>query len=340
MSAAGPLRPHERWFVASDDLPTRWGDLLTGPTLLAVGPSLALVAGVVLLWHTAARRRPLVPGPLGLGATPERLAVLMGWVPLLLAVHTAIPLLVGGVNGQLFAPNLSMAEPAGAFVGLAEIGVALLLFYGVFTRYAALALAGLWLAGVALFGPVLMLEQTIYLGLAAFFFIAGRGPIAVDRVFGAWAGARERLLPVAVPALRVATGVSITWLALTEKLLNMPLALRFLERYPHANFFPEIGLPVGDAAFVRLAGAVELTAGLLLLFGAFPRIVILVLWLPFNLTLVVFGWRELVGHLPIYSVIALLLLWGSGDEEDVEALRSGLVPMAEKPLGATAQRAM
>lgn len=32
-------------------------------------------------------------------------------------------------------------------------------------------------------------------------------------------------------------------------------------------------------------------------------------WLPFNLTLTVFRWEELVGHLPFYGVMALLLAW-------------------------------
>ena len=35
---------------------------------------------------------------------------------------------------------------------------------------------------------------------------------------------------------------------------------------------------------------------------------------PSNLTLTVFDWSELVGHLPIYGVLAVLLLWGSGKD--------------------------
>jgi uncharacterized membrane protein YphA (DoxX/SURF4 family) len=327
---------HERWFVPGE-FPVQWGELARAETLVPVGLAAAGAGLVAWLWRLR-RRRPLLPGPLALGATPERLAVLMGWVPLLLAVHAAVPLLVGGVQRQLFTPNLTMDEPSGAFVGLAEIGIALLLFYGAFTRYAAVGLAAVWSVGVFLFGPVLLLEQVIFLGLAAFFFIVGRGPVAVDRVFGAWAGAREDLLPYAVPVLRVAAGLGFAWLGLTEKLLNLPLALAFLERYPQANFLPALGAPVSDVAFIRAAGAVELCAGLLLTLGAFPRLVILVLWLPFNLTLAVFGWRELVGHLPVYATMALLLLWGPGGREYEEALRAGLVPMAEKPVGPGARR--
>lgn len=332
---AGARAAHERWFVPYHDLPTRWGDLSEPATAASVGVAALATLAVLALWR-ARGERPVLPGPFALGTSVGRMAVLMGWIPLVLALHTAVPLFVSGVRGELFVPNLRMELPASVFVGLAEVGLALLLFYGLLARYAGLGLAGLWLVGLLLFGPVLMMEQAQFLGVAAFFFIAGRGPIAVDRVLGDLPGAKERWLPYAIPALRVTTGLSIAWLALTEKLLNLPLALRFLERYPYVNFLPDLGIPASDAAFVRAAGAVELAAGLLLASGAFPRLVILGLWLPFNLTLTAFGWQELVGHLPIYAVMGIVLLWGPGGEGDLEALRAGLVPTREKPVGAAA----
>lgn len=269
---------------------------------------------------------------MALGATQEQLAVVYGWIPLLLAVHTAVPLLVSGIQRNLLVPNLDMGLGVGALLGLLEIAVGLLLFYGVFARYAAFGLGAVWCAGVVLFGPVRLLEQALYLGIAAFFWIVGRGPISVDRIFGPWAHARERWLPHAVSILRVATGFSIAWLALTEKLLNLPLALSFVSEYPWVNFLPAFGIGVSDATFLRMAGTVELTGGLLLMLGIFPRLVILLLWLPFNVTLAAFGWRELVGHLPIYAVMGLLLLWGPGGKADHEAFRAGLVPESGKPI--------
>ena len=36
--------------------------------------------------------------------------------------------------------------------------------------------------------------------------------------------------------------------------------------------------------------------------------------LPFNLTVPFFGWPELVGHLPTYGVVVVLLIWGAGQD--------------------------
>lgn len=321
---------HERWFVPDDGKPTRWTDAAEPETLAAFGVAAGIVGIAWLTWRVWGSRPDLLPGPLALGASPLQLAVVYGWLPLLLAVHTAVPLLVSGIQRNLLVPNLDMGIGNGALLGLLQIAVALLLFYGVFARYAAIGLAGVWLAGAVLFGPVLLLEHTIFLGIAAFFWVVGRGPVAIDRMFGHWAHARERWLPHAIAMLRVSTGISIAWLALTEKLLNLPLALSFVEVYPWVNFLS--GLGFSEVAFIRIAGTVELTAGLLLVLGAFPRLVIVLLWLPFNLTLAAFGWRELVGHLPIYAVMGILLLWGPGGEEDHEAFRAGLLPEPGKPV--------
>lgn len=323
---------HERWFVSIPGPPIRWELISEQGTLAAIGSALGVSFAVVLAWRWIGRR-PVLSGPLALGATGGgQLAVIYGWVPLLLAVHTAVPLVVAGVRNQLFVPNLQMDVAPGAFVGLAQVGVALLLFYGVFSRYAALALAAIWLVGVGIFGPVLLLEHFFFVGIAAFIWITGRGPIAIDRMFGEWAHPRQEYLLHAVPILRISIGFSIAWLALTEKLLNLPLALAFIEEFAFVNVFPNLGIAVSNATFVRMAGTVELTAGLLLMAGAFPRMVILILWLPFNLTLTAFGWVELVGHLPIYAIMALLLLWGSGGTDDEEAFRAGLTPVRRKPV--------
>jgi hypothetical protein len=323
---------HERWFVDSTPFPVRWADAAEPGAIAAVAGAAAAFAVAAFLWrHTG--RRPLVPGPFRLGADADSLAVLYGAIPVILALHLSVTLFVSGVTLHLFAPNLALGDAdavpisslAGAIAALAQIGIGLALFYGALTRVAAAALAALWLAGAVGFGPVLLLEHAIVPGIALTLYITGRGPFSVDATLNPrLALPRLRRLPYAMTPLRIGTGVSLVTLAFTEKLWNLPLGLAFLERYP-INFLLEWGIPLSDEAFLLAAGAVELLAGLLLVFNVYVRLGILVLWLPFNLTLAAFGWVELVGHLPIYGAMAVLAVWGWGSTDDLRALQRGLM---------------
>jgi hypothetical protein len=157
--------------------------------------------------------------------------------------------------------------------------------------------------------------------------VTGRGPLAFDMAFDKLNKPIGPLIPYAVPVLRIALGVGLTVVAFTEKIWNIPMGLAFLVDHQF-NFFPYIGLPqIDDTKFLLIAGTVELLVGLMLIAGSYVRLVILVTLLPFNLTLPFLGWRELVGHLPTYGILALLLLWGDERPGErgalVRALRGG-----------------
>jgi hypothetical protein len=315
---------HERWFTEDWKYPVQWDAVLTPATWVPLGVALGITAAAVLLWR-AGGRRPLVPGPIELGMKWDNYQDLLSWMPLVIGLHMAVPLLVSGTSLRLFVPNLDLPENfLGALLGLAEISIALSFFYGALTRFGALALAGTWLAGSILFGPVPLLEHVLLLGIAFFLFVTGRGPVAFDMALKRLHRPIERLMPYAVPVLRISTGLSIAILAFTEKLWNMPMGLAFLVEHPF-NFFPALGLSgIGDSGFLLIAGTVELTFGLLLMSGVFVRLLILALWLPFNLTLPLLGWTELVGHLPIYGIMGLLLVWGEERPESEQALVAGV----------------
>jgi hypothetical protein len=66
----------------------------------------------------------------------------------------------------------------------------------------------------------------------------------------------------------------------------------------------------GDA-FIRMAGAIELLFGLLLISGRLPQVAVIVAGIPFNATLFFLGRTELIGHLPVYGVMLALLVYGS-----------------------------
>jgi uncharacterized membrane protein YphA (DoxX/SURF4 family) len=111
-----------------------------------------------------------------------------------------------------------------------------------------------------------------------------------------------------MPCLRIGTAVGLTVVAFTEKLANPQLASAFLDHYP-LNFTNWMGIPMSNQLFVFCAGTTELIIGLFLVFGLFPRVIIITAWLFINMTLTIFNWVELVGHLPLYGVMAMLLVW-------------------------------
>ncbi|MEO5579879.1 MAG: DoxX protein, partial [Gemmatimonadaceae bacterium] len=308
--------------------PVQFELALTPRTWIPLGISLGITAFAVVVWRVRGRR-PLVPGPVELGMKWENYQDLLSWMPMVIGVHTAVTLLVSGIGLRLFVPNLDLPENfLGALLGLAEISIALSLIYGALTRFGAIALAGVWLAGAILFGPMRLLEHSLFLGIAFFLFAAGRGPLAFDMSIERLHRPIERLMPYAVTVLRVLTGLSIVVVAFTEKLWNPAMGLAFLAEHPF-NFFPALGLSsIGDPEFLFIAGVVELTFGLLLMSGVFVRLIILILWLPFNLTLPLLGWTELVGHLPIYGIMGLLLIWGEARPEADQAMVKGVAERA------------
>lgn len=298
---------HEKWFVAGEPPALAARGFFTAYSLSA-----AAVAGLVTLvaWFFWRRRqgRDLVPGPENLGAAEEGMTMFYSWVPVILGLHFAVPLLVLGVQGKLLSPNNLPEAPWNFFLGTWQIGVALSFFYGGLTRFFAASLALLWvIAGFAL-GWETAFENLHYLGAAFFFFCAGRGPYAIDRALFPAFEPSPALAMRAMTGLRLSIGLGFAFVAFTEKLANPDLALKFLGQYP-LNFTHAIGLPMSDHAFIWCAGTTELLIGLFLAFGIFPRVIILAAWGIINLTLTIFSWVELVGHLPIYGILAVLLVW-------------------------------
>jgi len=301
---------HERWFTDEVRFPVQWGTWSSSNSLvpIAVAVGITLVATAI---YRARGRRSVVPGPISLGMPWDNYVTLLTWVPLVIGVHMGVTLLVSGVSRQLFIPNLVLpVNLLGGVLGMVEIAIALSFIYGALARPAAAVLALLWLFGMLVFGPLRLIEHTEILGVAFFLFATGRGPLAFDMALDRLNKPVGRMIPYAVPVLRVALGIGLTVVAFTEKIWNIPMGLAFLSDH-HFNFFPYIGMPgIDDTKFLLIAGTVELLVGLMLIAGTYVRLIIIVTLVPFNLTLPFLGWRELVGHLPIYGILALLLLWG------------------------------
>jgi hypothetical protein len=315
---------HERWFTNEAKFPVQFDRWASPDSLVPIAVAVGIVAVATILWRLRGRRS-LVPGPLALGMPWENYVRLLSWMPLVIGVHMGVTLLVSGVSRQLFVPNLELpVNLLGGVLGMVEIAIALSFIYGALARPAAAALGVTWIIGMFVFGPLRLIEHTEVLGIAFFLFAMGRGPLAFDMALAKLNKPVARLVPYAMRVLRISLGIGITIVAFTEKLWNIPMGLAFLADH-HFNFFPYIGLPgIDDTKFLLIAGTVELLLGLILITGAYVRLIIIVTLVPFNLTLPFLGWRELVGHLPTYGILALLLLWGDDRAAENGALVTAL----------------
>ena len=313
LACPGTARAHEKWFYDATLHPTRWEQAFQFPGIVGVGVAVVLTVIAGLAWR-ARRGRDLIPGPPALGATEAGRARFYGLVPFILGIHVGLPLIVLGIRGELFSPNNVLEGAPRYWLGLTEIGIGVGLLYGALTRLASGVLAGTWIVGIGIIGLEPMLENLHYLGFAAFFFLTGRGPYAIDRLLFPALEPPPAFARRAITTLRVAMGLSLSVVAFTEKLANPQLALAFLQHYP-LNFTPWLGLPMSDERFALCAGATELVIGLWTVFGLFPRVIIATAWIFINMTLTVFNWVELLGHLPLYGVMAVLLVWTPTEED-------------------------
>jgi hypothetical protein len=295
---------HERWFVEGQQPPTDWSALWSVPVLLAI----ISAAGVVLLLATLQRRLgdPLWPRPVFL----QRLEPA---APAILAVQTAITMIYAATQLTLFVPNIELPRTVVGF-GLAGLAIVAGFSFitGVLTRAGALLTIGLVFSALAFVPVEQVAEQVIFIGIALYLVAVGRGVVRFDGGEEDRTGVTDRLLPHALTILRVSAGATVVVLAFTEKLLNVELGKMFLQEYPDFNVASDLGSGwFTDAHFVYTIGIIEATAGAALLCGFLPRVVILGLWIPFNLGIAFLPPIELIGHLPILATMYVLLVRGT-----------------------------
>ena len=294
---------HEKWFTDPSAHPVDWSLVLSQRTLLALG-----VAAIVVAFFTWLQRAIGDPAWPRLPFFPQMATGSMT----LLAVQTAISLIFVAVQPALLAPSLHLpTTPFGYALAGTQVLIAFSFITGLFDRIGAAALALLWLVCAVHWGAAEGLEQLLYVGIAFTIFVVGRtAPLAEKPPppFSepAW-GARAMMM------LRVLSGFSFLTLGLVDKIWTPGLGLAFLQEYPHFNVLRLVGFQwATDDLFVLLAGIVETTIGALVISGRLTRVVILAMWLPFNLTVPFLPPVEMLGHLPIFGIMYLLLVYGSG----------------------------
>jgi len=305
---------HVKWFTDPAAHPTQYQLLLTPPVLAAF--AIALAATAVAWWIQHHIAEPAVFRGL------ERFAAA---TPLALRLHVGVALVWAALAGLLFVPALHVErDEFGATVLGLEALVGVLIGVGLLTRLAAALLALLGVIAMIPFTFESVLEQVHLLGIAAFLFLVGPGSLSLDKRRGVKPPFRGDEVPLAaLTLLRVAMGFGIAYGALTEKLLDPPLGLALLAARPEINVFRGFG--VGDPVLVYTAGVVELVIGIVILSGQLTRPVIAIGAVIFTVTLVEFGWLELLGHLPYYGIMFTLFI---APEADAWHVRRALRPAA------------
>jgi hypothetical protein len=289
--------PHESWFT--DARPGYdWSFTFEAATLALIMGAVA----IAILWRVLGDRlqRPELPFLAPLGR-------LWPWVPRLLAIHAGVSLLAQAARGTYLAPGLELPDDAfGATLRIVEGLVGVWLVSGFRIRWAAALVVIAGPLGMLAYGLVSITERMDLLGVALFLALL---PPGRDE----WGASREgpERIEVAMFWLRALVGGSLILLAFTEKLARPELAFAFLDRYPAFNLLQTLRLDVGDLNFIRIAGAVELLFGLLIVSGRLPQIVVIAAGIPFNATLFFLGTEELIGHLPIYGAMLAMLVYGS-----------------------------
>ena len=319
---------HETWFETARHA-TDWGFAGETATLLLLLAAVALTVGVRLV----ARVFPGVDVPF--------LARLVPWMPFAIRMHLAVSLIGLLSLGVYLSPAMDLqADVAGIALGATMAVVAILMATGWHTREAAWLLIAAGPLGMLEFGLWPVLQRIDLLGLAVYVLLAGPGRWSADVERGAAVETTREAAAQAVWALRVGAGLALIVVAFAEKLASPDMALAFLADNPQFNVAQQVGIGMSDLEFARVAGAIEVLFGLLLISGALPQAIVLIAGVPFNATLWFFGTTELVGHLPVYGAMLVLLVYGSDP-----ALRprvSDLLPRAggqrDAPAGADAAR--
>lgn len=295
-----PILAHETWFV-HDDVGADWGFVTQTATLamLAVAVVLTVLARVIAKnWWS--------------GIDVPKIAALSDWMPFVMRIHLGVSLIGLLSLGFYLSPTMHLAwDVPGVLLGAIMVVVAVLVFAGWHTRIAAWLLIAAGPIGVLEYGVLDIAQRFDLFGVAAFLVFTGSGRWSADDEAGRAPLLTPERIARAAWVLRIAVGCTLILVALNEKLVQPDLALKFLEEHPHFNVFAEAGLNVSDLQFTRIAGAVEVFFGLMVISAALPQVGVIAIGIPFNLTLFFFGSVELLGHLPIYGTLVVLLVWGS-----------------------------
>ncbi|MEG8027630.1 hypothetical protein [Sphingomonas aerolata] len=291
----GVAEAHVKWFCGPIDgsaPPLPVGQVVT----LLFLELFAIFVGLVMLGAMLDTVATRVAGKLAVD--PERAGVASDVIvragvavyALCLWGNLAVVMWADPSSGSLLTPDLYGAGPALGYVQLATAVVVLIPRLSIF---AAAALVGLYLMGVAKFGLFYMIDYLFFLGIAAH--LALGSPI----------GSRLAISRYRVPILIGSLSLSLMWTAV-EKFLFPQWTISILVSHP--------GITAGQAfsTVATIAGFVEFFLAFYLLAGReiLGRVGAILLGIVFVAAMPEFGMLDIVGHIPVILILVIALVTG------------------------------
>ena len=311
-----PALAHVRWFVPvgtnlpAMSLPSDW------LAVLLVSGALMFMASVLVVARIAAQSDALSR----ITFSPWNSKHHLEWYLLFLLVNLVF--IHNLLEGEFLGPHF-FVMPDVMMIGVVLQALVLIL------SVVSLLLTGVVLLVIALCGVVVFSFES---GIDYFFEVAALGLAyilvstrinALDRIcFARYE--LTRFADLAPTILRLGLGLQLITLAIHNKLYEPAATYFFLTEHPYYNF-PQF---LGWADFTHLhfalaAGVFEAAFGVMLMLGLATRYVLLVVSFFFISTGIISGLEEVMGHLPIFGVIAVLFVAGdrrSLDTNEAETL--------------------
>lgn len=297
-SAAAPALAHEKWYVDHRGVEfTRSVFSYVSPVFAAAIIVLAAAAFLGVVWldrrfDGSAAARWLDLKLVSYKFNPRTV----------LGVAIGVSLMGAGLQGTLFSPSLVLGgDPWSIALAMTQIALgSLFLFLEPAYSELGFLLVLLFLAGLPVVPFWDLMEELFMLGAGLFF-------LTTPSERTAW---KPLLMPdtqrLGYQAFRIIVGLNFLVLS-GVKWLHPEFAISLVGEY-HINFLSAFG--ASDAHFVFIAAVVETVVALCILLRAAFRPAATIGLLLFLISIYFFGFKELLGHLPVKAALFLFLVYG------------------------------
>jgi hypothetical protein len=293
---------HVRWFIADGTNPE------TSLPFDTISFAIVITTLSLFLFATMIAYVPILPSKLKAGLT-QPIVTPHPWIWYFLVLIINCYLAVNLLLGEFLAPNLYLSPQVALYGVIIQASAIVLMAVSVSLTGVAIALTSL---ALFIFFPFFIafdyLFEFLFVGLSLIFI----GPSLNNndyRLCKSWDQDKEQLRRIAVHLIRIGLGLQLLELGIHNKLMLPGMALAFINQNDYYNFFPLLSLPqISNLHFVVFVGISEVILGLILIANLANRLIYGLLLAIFMTTFLLSGLEELVGHMPIITILIILFL--------------------------------